>query len=87
MHKITSVEDLGRLLRKARKYEGFSQGGVSGLASRSKKTVNHAEAGVAEMQIGTVFSLAQELGVEIYAVTPEDDTPLIVQSSEEGRHG
>lgn len=86
MHRIDTPADLGKLLRSARKALKTSQAGLSGLSGRSNRTINHAENGKDEMQFGKILELARELGVQLYAVTPEDRQPVVIEEKG-GRQG
>lgn len=78
MHRIETPADLGKLLRKARKALKTSQAGLSGLSGRSNRTINHAENGKEEMQFGKLLELARDLGIHLYASTPDDRSPVVI---------
>lgn len=80
MYPIKTPEDAGKLLKAARRAQGLTQDDIVGLSCRSKKTVNHAEHGASQMEVGTLLGLFRDLGIRIYAVASEQDNPLIVNS-------
>lgn len=81
MHRIETPADLGKLLKKSRKALKVSQAGLSGLSGRSNRTINHAENGKEEMQFGKILELANDLGIHLYAIGPEDRHPVIIKGA------
>ena len=78
MEPIRTPDDLGKLIRKARKHLQLSQNHLAGMTGKAHEFVNHAENGKSECQIGKVLELARELGIELYALTPAERTVLLL---------
>ncbi len=71
MLPITSPKSLGRVLRKYRVDRGLTQSELGKKFNLTQKTVSNIEAGLAGMQLGTLFKLMSALGVEMH-LEPRD---------------
>jgi transcriptional regulator with XRE-family HTH domain len=71
-HKITSVTELGMLVRATRKSVDMRMDDLAATSSLSKQFVNDLELGKPGVQLGKVLQVLQELGVHIYIDVPEN---------------
>ena len=69
---ITSVADLGTLVRATRKSAGMRLDDLAATANLSKQFVNDVELGKPGVQLGKVFQLLQELGVYLLVDVPDE---------------
>jgi HTH-type transcriptional regulator / antitoxin HipB len=65
MIPITSIETLGKVLRRYRKDLGLTQTEVGRKFNLSQKTVSQVESGLPGVQLGTLFKLMSALGLEM----------------------
>lgn len=70
-HKITSVTELGTLLRATRKSVDMRIDDLAATSSLSKQFVNDLELGKPGVQLGKVLQVLQELGVHMYIDVPD----------------
>lgn len=70
-HKITSVSELGTLVRATRKSVGLRMDDLAATSSLSKQFVNDVELGKSGVQLGKVLQVLQELGVHMYVDVPD----------------
>jgi transcriptional regulator with XRE-family HTH domain len=70
-HKITSVSELGTLVRATRKSVHMRLDDLAATASLSKQFVNDVELGKPGVQLGKVLQVLQELGVHLYIDVPD----------------
>ena len=70
-HRITSVTELGTLLRATRKSEDMRIDDLAATSSLSKQFVNDLELGKPGVQFGKVLQVLQELGVHMYMDVPD----------------
>ena len=70
-HRITSVTELGALLRATRKSVGMRIDDLAATSSLSKQFVNDVELGKPGVQLGKVRQVLQELGVHMYMDVPD----------------
>jgi transcriptional regulator with XRE-family HTH domain len=70
-HPITSVADLGALVRATRKSTGVRLDDLASTSSLSKQFVNDVELGKPGAQLGKVLQMLQELGIQLYADVPD----------------
>jgi HTH-type transcriptional regulator / antitoxin HipB len=62
---ITSIRELGDILRRVRKESGLTQRDAAALCNVSLPFLNGLEQGKATAQIGKVLSVCQRFGIEI----------------------
>jgi y4mF family transcriptional regulator len=65
--KLTSVAQLGKLVREVRKEQGLTQLDLAGLAGLSNRFIIDLERGKETLQIQKVFEVLALLGVELTA--------------------
>ena len=70
-HQITSVSDLGALVRATRNSAGVRLDDLASTSSLSKQFVNDVELGKPGAQLGKVLQMLQELGIHLYADVPD----------------
>lgn len=62
---VTSTEQLGALLKQARKSSGFTQSTIAGLANWGGRFISDVESGKKTVQAQKLFDLIGWLGLEI----------------------
>ena len=82
-HKITSVSELGAVMRAARKSSGVHIDDLALLSGLSKQFVNDVELGKEGVQLGKVLKVLSELGVYVYVDTPSQADELLKHSREQ----
>jgi hypothetical protein len=75
-HRITSVRDLGLLIRATRKVQHVRMDDISGA---SPVFVREVERGKETAQIGRVLVLLRELGIHLYADVPDEADETVEQ--------
>ena len=70
-HKITSVTELGALVRATRKSVHMRLDDLAATSSLSKQFVNDVELGKSGVHLGKVLQVLQELGVHMYIDVPD----------------
>lgn len=70
-HQITSVTELGTLIRATRKSVDMRLDDLAATTNLSKQFVNDVELGKSGVQLGKVLQVLQELGVHVYIDVPE----------------
>lgn len=70
--KITTVEELGQVLRRIRKESGLTQKDAAALCNVSLPFLNGLERGKLTAQIGKTLAVCARFGVEIHLVLPDD---------------
>jgi transcriptional regulator with XRE-family HTH domain len=70
-HKITSVTELGTLIRATRKSVDMRLDDLAATSNLSKQFVNDVELGKPGVQLGKVLQVLQELGVHMYIDVPD----------------
>lgn len=81
-HKITSVADLGVLVRAARKSSGVRIDDLASMVGMSKQNLNDFELGKPGVKMGNVLTVLQELGLYLYVDAPESTAQHVQSSSE-----
>jgi y4mF family transcriptional regulator len=66
---IPDVEDLGRVVRDARKEQGLTQEDLAGLTGVGRRFVSDLESGKDTAQIGKVLLVLGALGVGLYVLS------------------
>jgi transcriptional regulator with XRE-family HTH domain len=66
--KITSVEQLGAMVRKRRKEIGSLQSDLAGFANVSTKFLSEMERGKQTAEIGKVFQVLEQIGLDVWVV-------------------
>jgi transcriptional regulator with XRE-family HTH domain len=69
-HKITTVTELGTLVRATRKSVAMRIDDLAATSNLSKQFVNDVELGKPGVQLGKVLQVLQELGVHMYIDVP-----------------
>lgn len=82
-HKITSVSELGAVMRAARKSSGVRIDDLALLTGLSKQFVNDVELGKDGVQLGKVLTVLSELGVHVYVDVPSQADDLLTHSREQ----
>lgn len=82
-HKITSVSELGAVMRAARKSSGVRIDDLALLTGLSKQFVNDVELGKDGVQLGKVLTVLRELGVHVYVDVPPQADNLLTHSREQ----
>ncbi len=77
---ITSVEDLGRYLRKYRKEHGHTQNDLSKKFKLRRATLSSIENGTAGVTMGTFFHVMTALNLALYL---DERPPLTALDNEE----
>lgn len=70
-HQITSVTELGTLIRATRKSVDMRLDDLAATSNLSKQFVNDVELGKSGVQLGKVLQVLQELGVHMYIDVPD----------------
>lgn len=70
-----TTEDIGHLLRKARKAKGLTQQELANRAGIWQRTVSNIETGTSEAKLDTVFDLLAALDLEIHVAPRSKMTP------------
>jgi transcriptional regulator with XRE-family HTH domain len=70
-HQITSVTELGTLIRATRKSVNMRLDDLAATSNLSKQFVNDVELGKSGVQFGKVLQVLQELGVHMYIDVPD----------------
>lgn len=81
---ITSVADLGLLLRATRKAQGVRLDDAAGSAGVGTVFAGEVERGKDSVQLGLVFKLLDEMGLSLKVDFPEDALPVLRQLKEKG---
>ena len=68
--QIRDVEKLGALVRAVRIAQGFRRDELAAATGLSPKFISQVEAGKETAQFGKVLQLLAELGIELFAETP-----------------
>ena len=80
-HKITSVADLGVLVRAARKSANIRIDDLASMAGMSKQYLSDLELGKPAIQMGKALQVLQELGLYVYVDAPESTQQHLQTSS------
>ena len=70
-HKVTSVMELGTLVRAARKSADMRIDDLAATTRLSKQFVNDVELGKPGVRLGKVLQVLQELGAHLYIDVPD----------------
>lgn len=70
-HKISSILELGTLVRATRKSVDMRIDDLAATSCLSKQFVNDLELGKPGVQLGKVLQILQELGVHLYIDVPD----------------
>lgn len=68
---IKTPEDIGRIIRQVRRAQGVRQEDLALMVPASHVFIIDVERGKPTAQIGKVLALLRELGIELFADTPE----------------
>ncbi len=69
--RISSIDQVGKLLRQRRKQRNLTQGDVSEISMLSVRFLSELERGKETAEIGKVFQYLQQLGLDLYVVPRE----------------
>lgn len=69
---IKNAEDLGRIVREARKVQKLSQDDLAGMAGTGRRFIVDLEKGKRTLQLGKVLRVLATLGVGIAAIRKWD---------------
>lgn len=75
---LSSPQSLGLLIRAARKNQKLRMDDLAGSAGVGPVFVRDVERGKETVQLGRVFKLLGELGIQLKADVPEEVAPLFV---------
>lgn len=67
---VTTIADLGNMVRKVRKESGLTQRDAAALCNVSLPFLNGLERGKATAQIGKVLAVCQRFGIEVRLILP-----------------
>ena len=70
--KIKNAEDLGRVVREARKAQKLSQNDLAGMAGTGRRFIVDLEKGKETVQFGKVLRVLATLGVSVAAIRKWD---------------
>ena len=70
--KIKNIEDLGRVVREARKAQKLSQDDLAGMAGTGRRFIVDLEKGKETVQFGKVLRVLATLGVSVAAIRKWD---------------
>lgn len=68
---IKTPEDIGRVIRQVRRAQGVRQEDLALMVPASHVFIIDVERGKSTAQIGKVLALLRELGIELFAETPD----------------
>jgi y4mF family transcriptional regulator len=68
--QITSTEELGQLVRAARKQQGLSQEALAGASGVGPRFIVELEKGKQRCELGKVLLVLQMLGVSLNLIVP-----------------
>ena len=71
---ISTIAELGEIVRKVRKESGLTQRDAAALCNVSLPFLNGLERGKASAQIGKVLLVCQRFGIEFRLVLPGEST-------------
>ena len=69
---ITTIAELGNMVRTVRKESGLNQRDAAALCNVSLPFLNGLERGKATAQVGKVLAVCQRFGIEIRVILPGD---------------
>ena len=69
MSPVTSVVELGKLVREARKGSGMSQQRFADLAGVGRRFLSELESGKPSLEIGRVLAVCKAAGIDLFART------------------
>ena len=64
--KITSTEELGKLIKEKRKNQGYTQKEISDFTGYSASFISQLENGKASVEFGRTLHLANMLGLDFF---------------------
>lgn len=81
---ITTVAELGMLLRATRKSQGVRLDDAAGSAGVGPVFAGEVERGKEAVQLGLVLKLLEEVGLQLKVDFPENALPMLRQFQEKG---
>jgi transcriptional regulator with XRE-family HTH domain len=81
---ITTVAELGMLLRATRKSQGVRLDDAAGSAGVGPVFAGEVERGKETVQLGLVLKLLEEVGLQLKVDFPENTLPMLRQLQEKG---
>lgn len=67
MDKITSARDLGQVIRRERKLQGYTQEEVAAFSGVGVTFISNLERGKGTSEIDKALAVAQILGIDLFA--------------------
>ena len=74
--KITSVAQIGKLIRQRRKEQKLTQGDISEISTLSIRFLSELERGKETAEVGKVISYLQQLGLDLYVLPRESELKI-----------
>lgn len=68
-HRIPDANDLGKVIRDARKSQGLTQDQLAGMTGTGRRFISELENGKDTVQLGKVLLVLAALGIAIYALS------------------
>ena len=81
---ITTVAELGMLLRATRKSQGVRLDDAAGSAGVGPVFAGEVERGKEAVQLGLVLKLLEEVGLQLKVDFPEDALPMLQRLQQKG---
>lgn len=72
MRKISTIAELGAVVRDIRKGQGVSQDTLSGLAGTGQRYVSELERGKETIRLKELLKLLEALGASLYLADPQE---------------
>ena len=66
---ILKSEDLGKIIRDARKAQALTQADLAAISSTNRRFISEIEHGKATCQIGKILSVLSSLGVALHGLS------------------
>lgn len=73
---IDNVEEIGRWIRSVRKAQGLRQDDLAAMIGASHVFLGDVERGKGTVQLGKVFEVLRELGIEVMLDVPQETADL-----------
>jgi len=68
-HRIPDTNDLGHIIRDARKAQGLTQDQLAGMTGTGRRFISELENGKDTAQLGKVLLVLAALGIALYALS------------------
>lgn len=63
---LTTMKDIGNLIRDIRKQQGISQEELAGISGTGRRFISNVENGKSNIQIGKLLLVIKALGLNLY---------------------